>query len=159
MTQSSAEGPQDWWQLLDPPSCIRFQSIKDHELQTMQNHVISVFYLTVALQVWHWGIIEFNARVYTKVFEILHGKLSPVLLNSGSWRLKFPNLSVKNSRESRNHLEPGRNLVVDWNIIVLTKLDLVSPTVGTNCRGFATRFERWGAHGSDEQWDARDTMV
>jgi hypothetical protein len=35
------------------------------------------------------------------------------LLNSGSCRLRFPNLSVKNSRESRNHLEPGRNLVVD----------------------------------------------
>jgi hypothetical protein len=35
------------------------------------------------------------------------------LLNSGSDRLRFPNLLVKNIKQSINHLEPGRNLVVD----------------------------------------------
>jgi hypothetical protein len=39
------------------------------------------------------------------------------------------------------------------------KLDLMSPTVGANCRRFMTRFERGGAHGSDEQWNMRDTRV
>jgi hypothetical protein len=34
-------------------------------------------------------------------------------LDSGSCRLRSPNLSVINSRDPRNHLEPGRNLVVD----------------------------------------------
>jgi hypothetical protein len=51
-------------------------------------------------------------------------------------------LSVKNFREPKNHLELGRNLVVDWNAIVLTKLDLMSPTVGANCHGFMTRIKR-----------------
>jgi hypothetical protein len=81
------------------------------------------------------------------------------LLNSGSGRLRFPNLLVKNSREPRNQLEPGNNLVVDRNTIVLTKLDLVSPTVGANYHGFMTRFERGDAHGSDEQWGTRDMRV
>jgi hypothetical protein len=39
------------------------------------------------------------------------------------------------------------------------KLDLVSLEVGANYHGFMTRFERGGAHGSNEQWDARDTRV
>jgi hypothetical protein len=68
-------------------------------------------------------------------------------LNSGSWRLRFPNWQVKNSREPRNHLEPGRNLVVDWNVVVLTKIDLVSPTVGTNYRGFMMNNETWETWG------------
>jgi hypothetical protein len=72
-------------------------------------------------------------------------------LDSSFCRIKFPNLSVKNSRESRNHLELGRNLVVDWNAVVLTKLDLMGPTVTANCRGFMTIFESRGAHGCDEQ--------
>jgi hypothetical protein len=55
--------------------------------------------------------------------------------DSGSCRVRSPNLSVMNWRDPRDHLEPGRNLVVDWYVIALTKLDLVSPTVGTNCRG------------------------
>jgi hypothetical protein len=66
------------------------------------------------------------------------------LLNSSSCRLRLPNLLVKNSREPRNPLQPGRNLVADWNAIVLMKLDLVSPMVGTNCHGFMTGFERGG---------------
>jgi hypothetical protein len=60
-------------------------------------------------------------------------------LDSDSCRLISPNLSVKNSREPRNHLELGRNFVVDWNAIVFTMLDHMSPTVGANCRGFMTR--------------------
>jgi hypothetical protein len=82
-----------------------------------------------------------------------------ISLDSGSCRLTLPNMSVKNSREPRNHLEPRRNLVVDWNAVVLTKLDLVGPMVGANYRGFMTRFESTGAHGCDEQWSARDMMV
>jgi hypothetical protein len=39
-------------------------------------------------------------------------------------------------RDPITHLEPGRNLVVDWNAIALTKLDLVSPTVDVNCHDF-----------------------
>jgi hypothetical protein len=39
------------------------------------------------------------------------------------------------------------------------KLNLVGPTVDTNCRGFMTRFESTGAHECDEQWNARDTRV
>jgi hypothetical protein len=34
-------------------------------------------------------------------------------LDSGSYRLRSPNVSVINSRDPRNHLEPGRNLVAD----------------------------------------------
>jgi hypothetical protein len=39
------------------------------------------------------------------------------------------------------------------------KLDLMSPTVGANYRGFETRFERGGAHESEEQWSARDMRI
>jgi hypothetical protein len=39
------------------------------------------------------------------------------------------------------------------------KLDLVCPTVGANCHGFMTGFERGGDHGNYEQWDARETRV
>jgi hypothetical protein len=39
------------------------------------------------------------------------------------------------------------------------KLDLMSPTVGTNCGGFTTGFETRGAHGCEEQWYDRDTRV
>jgi hypothetical protein len=56
-------------------------------------------------------------------------------------------LSIKNSREPRNHMEPGRNLAVDCNAIVHTKLDLVGPTMATNYRGIVTGFESGGAHG------------
>jgi hypothetical protein len=35
------------------------------------------------------------------------------LLSSGSYRLRFPNLLVKNSREPKNHLKSVRNLVID----------------------------------------------
>jgi hypothetical protein len=66
------------------------------------------------------------------------------LLNYGSCRLRFLNLTV-NSIEPRNHLEPERNLVLDSNANVLTKLDLVSPTVGANYSGFMNGFERGGA--------------
>jgi hypothetical protein len=38
-------------------------------------------------------------------------------------------------------------------------LDLVGPMVGANYHGSMIGFERGGAHGSDEQWDARDTRV
>jgi hypothetical protein len=31
----------------------------------------------------------------------------------GSYRVRYPNLSVMNIRDPRNHLELGRNLVVD----------------------------------------------
>jgi hypothetical protein len=80
----------------------------------------------------------------------------PVTLpNFGSCRLRFPNLSIKNSSEPRNHLELGRNLVVNGNAIALMKLDLMSPTVGANCHGF----ESGGAHGCYEQWNMRDTRV
>jgi hypothetical protein len=81
------------------------------------------------------------------------------LLNLGSCRLRYPNLSVINLRDPRNHLESGRNLVVDWNAIALTKLDLVSPTVGANYHGFTTGFESRGAHACEEQWNVRDTRV
>jgi hypothetical protein len=81
------------------------------------------------------------------------------LLNFGSYRLMFPNSLVKNSREPRNHLESGRNLVVDWNAIILTKLDLMSPMVGANCHGFMTCFESRGAHRCEEQWNASTTRV
>jgi hypothetical protein len=39
------------------------------------------------------------------------------------------------------------------------KLDLVSPMVGANCRGFMTGFESRGAHGCEEKWYAWDTRV
>jgi hypothetical protein len=39
------------------------------------------------------------------------------------------------------------------------KLDLVSPTVGANYRGFTIGFESRGAHGCEEQWYAMDTRV
>jgi hypothetical protein len=39
------------------------------------------------------------------------------------------------------------------------ELDLVSPTVGTNCHGFMTGFKRGVAHRSDKQWNTRDTRV
>jgi hypothetical protein len=39
------------------------------------------------------------------------------------------------------------------------KLDLVSPMVGANYRGFIMRFERGGAHRSDEQWDVRHEVL
>jgi hypothetical protein len=81
------------------------------------------------------------------------------LLNFGSCRLWFLNLSVKNSREPKNHLEPGRNLVVDWNVIALMKLDLVSPMVGTNYHGFMTGFESRGAHRGKEQLNAMSMRV
>jgi hypothetical protein len=35
----------------------------------------------------------------------------------------------------------------------------VGPTVSANSRVFMTGFERGGAHGSDEQWGARDMKV
>jgi hypothetical protein len=54
--------------------------------------------------------------------------------NLGSCRLISPNLLVMKRRDRINHLEPGRNLVVDSNVIALMKLDLVSPTMGANCR-------------------------
>jgi hypothetical protein len=50
-------------------------------------------------------------------------------------------------------------LVVAWNAIALTKLDLVSPTVGANSHGFTTGFESRGAHACEEQWNVRDTRV
>jgi hypothetical protein len=53
-------------------------------------------------------------------------------LDTSSCKFRSPNLSVINSRDARNYLEPGRNLVVDCNAIALTKLDVVSPTVGVN---------------------------
>jgi hypothetical protein len=34
-------------------------------------------------------------------------------LDSGSYKFRSPNLLVTNQRDPRNHLEPGRNLVVD----------------------------------------------
>jgi hypothetical protein len=40
-----------------------------------------------------------------------------------------------NWRDPRNHIEPGKNLVVDLYVIALTKLDLVSLTMGTNYHG------------------------
>jgi hypothetical protein len=33
--------------------------------------------------------------------------------DSGSCRLRSPNLSVMNRRDPKNRLEPGRNMVVD----------------------------------------------
>jgi hypothetical protein len=39
------------------------------------------------------------------------------------------------------------------------KLDLMSPMVGANYRGFMMRFERGGAHRSDEQWDVRHEIL
>jgi hypothetical protein len=39
------------------------------------------------------------------------------------------------------------------------KLDLMSPMVGANYRGFMMRFERGGAHRSDEQWDTRHDIL
>jgi hypothetical protein len=81
------------------------------------------------------------------------------LLNSGSCRLRFLNLSVKNTREPINHLVPGRNMVVDLNAIVLTKLDLVSPTVRANYHGFMIGFKRGVAHRSEEHWNVRDTRI
>jgi hypothetical protein len=71
-------------------------------------------------------------------------------LDSNPYRLRFPNLSVKNSMESRNHIISGRNLVVDSKAIALMKLDLMGPMVDANYHGFATRFESRGAHRCEE---------
>jgi hypothetical protein len=35
------------------------------------------------------------------------------LRDSGSYRFRSPNLSVMKRRDPRNHLEPGKNLVID----------------------------------------------
>jgi hypothetical protein len=39
--------------------------------------------------------------------------------DSGSCKLRSPNLSVTKSRDPRTHLESGRNLLVDWKAIDL----------------------------------------
>jgi hypothetical protein len=39
------------------------------------------------------------------------------------------------------------------------KLDLVGPMVGASYQRFVTRFEGGGPHGSDEQWEARETRI
>jgi hypothetical protein len=37
--------------------------------------------------------------------------------DSNSYKLRSPNLSVTKSRDHGTHLEPGRNLLDDWNAI------------------------------------------
>jgi hypothetical protein len=39
------------------------------------------------------------------------------------------------SRDLKTNLKPGRNLLVDLNVIDLMQMNLVCPTVGTNCHG------------------------
>jgi hypothetical protein len=39
------------------------------------------------------------------------------------------------SRDLKTNLKPGRNLLVDLNVIDLTQMNLVCPTVGTNYHG------------------------
>jgi hypothetical protein len=53
--------------------------IKDSGLKPLKDHTIWVLHLTITLRVWHWGIIDFNARVCTKVFELRRSKLSPTI--------------------------------------------------------------------------------
>jgi hypothetical protein len=40
--------------------------------------------------------------------------------DSGSYKLKSPNLSVRKRRDPITHLELRRNLVINWNTIDLT---------------------------------------
>jgi hypothetical protein len=55
--------------------------------------------------------------------------------DSGSCKLISPILSAMKSRDLKTNLKPGRNLLVDLNVIDLMQMNLVCPTVGTNCHG------------------------
>jgi hypothetical protein len=66
----------------------------------------------------------------------MHSVLDPMTSrNSGSCKFRSLNLLVMKSRDPRTHLDPGRNLLEDWNTIDLTQLNLVSSTVGANYHG------------------------
>jgi hypothetical protein len=73
------KGPQYWWQFFNPFFDVRLEPIKDSGLQSLKDHAIWVLHLTIALRVWHWGIINFNAWICTKVLELSHSELSPII--------------------------------------------------------------------------------
>jgi hypothetical protein len=73
------KGPQYWWQLLKPLSYIRLWPIKDYRLYALKDHAIRAFHLTVTPRVWYRGIVDLDARVSTKVFELPRNELSPII--------------------------------------------------------------------------------
>jgi hypothetical protein len=58
-----------------------------------------------------------------------------IAYSSASCKLISPILSAMKSKDPKTNLEHGKNLVANSNIIDLTQMNLVSPTVGTNCHG------------------------
>jgi hypothetical protein len=73
------KGPQYQRQFFNLFSSLRLQPIKDSRLQSLKDHAVWALHLTIALRLWHWGIINFNAQIYTKVFELHRSELSPII--------------------------------------------------------------------------------
>jgi hypothetical protein len=78
-TRGSAESPHNLGQFLNPLSYMRFCLSKILGFKPYKDHAIWAFDLAIALRVWHWGIVDLDARVCTKDLELPRSKLSPII--------------------------------------------------------------------------------
>jgi hypothetical protein len=65
-----------------------YEPIEDSGPQSLNNYAIWALHLTITLRVWHRGIINFDARVYTKIIKLTRSELSPITSSNIIWHTK-----------------------------------------------------------------------